>query len=105
MQEPKIGGSYSAARGYGVDLPLHSWRATLAKSRGEPGIEWALRVTRLETHPERAIQLMTDVSAEIPAEARPIFQGAQVLLASLAYTLPPDRTPELNAHGLASRED
>lgn len=106
MDRMQIGGRSTHARGaYGSDLPLHHWRGAISKARGEPGIEWALRVTRLETNPERAIALMHQYVGELPAAAQPIFQGAATLLAHLTYTRRPDPTPELNPHGLAHVAD
>lgn len=74
---------------FGRDLPLHRWRAEIARMRGAQGVEWVLRMARLETNPLTALQLMDRYAGEIPEEVREVFVGAAARLAHHVRAMDP----------------
>lgn len=67
---------------FGKDLPLHFWRGQLRPLAGFAGVQWAFRVTRLETDPATAHALLVEIAPEVPREARALYDGAARLLLS-----------------------
>ena len=74
---------------FGRDLPLHRWRSEIARMRGAPGVEWALRMARFETDPVKALRLMDQYASEIPEEVREVFVGAAARLAHHVRAMDP----------------
>ncbi len=88
MIEEKKSPTLTYAGALAGELVLARWRAEIARMRGAEGVEWALRMARLETSPSRVIELMTQYLAEIPEDARPVFMGARARLLAHTYTAP-----------------